>query len=378
MAGEWLNEVGLTFVKAFKGPDVVVQEMNGEDGPYKKYIFNALFKDEKGEVKKHKTHSFKPPASVGEVLVGDIKLYHGKGQNGPYVSYTFYPKEGAVATEAPEQPREQKPADKTPPATEAVKRIPLEHRQYAVQKLIRMAYDTTVDIFTDILDGAAANEEKSPGGTHAAGERLGKSFTEIWKASIMSLLKEGQVWFDIMETAGDEWAEAHGMPTNKEVEASEAKPDEKVQSLVEKSGGTVINISSIHAFEGYTEHSVYAGTRGAITAFTRQLAIELAPRGVRVNAIAPGGVPVPNYFKHTPDVDVEQAIKDFGKNIPCGFAGTPDDIANVALFLASEASRYIVAQTLIVDGGTTSWMPFGEQFKQPMTAQFGKGYVPGL
>ena len=71
-------------------------------------------------------------------------------------------------------------------------------------------------------------------------------------------------------------------------------------------------------------------------------------------------------------------IKDFGKNIPCGFAGTPDDIANVALFLASEASRYIVAQTLIVDGGTTSWMPFGEQFKQPMTAQFGKGYVPGL
>ena len=154
-----------------------------------------------------------------------------------------------------------------------------------------------------------------------------------------------------------------------------------IQALLpelEKSHGVIINLSSIHAFEGYTEHSVYAGTRGAIVAFTRQLAIELAPRGVRVNAIAPGAVPVPNHFKSTPEVDVEQAIRDCGKAIPCGFAGTPEDIANVALFLASDAARYIVGQTLIVDGGTTSWMPFGEQFKHPMTAQFGQGYVPGL
>jgi NAD(P)-dependent dehydrogenase (short-subunit alcohol dehydrogenase family) len=147
---------------------------------------------------------------------------------------------------------------------------------------------------------------------------------------------------------------------------------------LEKSRGVVINLSSIHAYEGYTEHAVYAGTRGAINAFTRQLAIELAPRGVRVNAIAPGAVPVPNHFRSTPGVDVVQAIRDCGKGIPCGFAGTPDDIANVALFLASDAARFIVAQTLVVDGGTTSWMPFGEDFKKPMTAQFGQGYVPGL
>jgi NAD(P)-dependent dehydrogenase (short-subunit alcohol dehydrogenase family) len=147
---------------------------------------------------------------------------------------------------------------------------------------------------------------------------------------------------------------------------------------LEKTHGVVINISSIHAYEGYTEHSVYAGTRGAIVSFTRQLAIELAPRGVRVNAIAPGAVPVPNHFKSSPGVDMDQAIRETGKSIPCGFAGTPDDIANVALFLASDAARYIVGQTLIVDGGTTSWMPFGEQFKQPMTTQFGLGYVPGL
>jgi NAD(P)-dependent dehydrogenase (short-subunit alcohol dehydrogenase family) len=147
---------------------------------------------------------------------------------------------------------------------------------------------------------------------------------------------------------------------------------------LEQSRGVVINLSSIHAYEGYTEHSVYAGTRGAIISFTRQLAVELAPRGVRVVGIAPGAVPVENHFKAMPGVDPAKAIEGTGKLIPCGFAGRPEDIGNVAVFLASEGARYVVGQTLVVDGGTTSWMPFGEQFKQPMTTQFGQGYVPGL
>lgn len=153
------------------------------------------------------------------------------------------------------------------------------------------------------------------------------------------------------------------------------------QALVpelERSRGVIVNLSSVHAYEGYTEHSVYAGTRGAMVSFTRQLAVELAPRGVRVAGIAPGAVPVENHFKAMPGVNIEQALRETGKGIPCGFAGTPADIGNVVVFLASEGARYIVGQTLVVDGGTTSWMPFGEQFKQPMDVQFGKGYVPGL
>lgn len=145
---------------------------------------------------------------------------------------------------------------------------------------------------------------------------------------------------------------------------------------LEASHGVIINISSIHAIEGCNEHSVYAGTRGAILAFTRQLAIELAPRGVRVAGIAPGAVPVPSHFASTPDVDIAQAIQACGEGIPCGFVGTPADIGHIAVFLASNEARYIVGQTLVVDGGTTSWMPFGTQFKEPMTAQFGLGYVP--
>lgn len=141
-----------------------------------------------------------------------------------------------------------------------------------------------------------------------------------------------------------------------------------------KSRGAVINLTSIHAFEGVTEHSVYAGTKGAIVAYTRELAIELAPRGIRVNAIAPGAVFVENQKKAMPGLDPQQA----GKTIPVGFMGTPRDIARAAIFLASPDARYIVGQTLIIDGGTTSWMPFSEDYRKPFKGTFGKGYVPGI
>jgi NAD(P)-dependent dehydrogenase (short-subunit alcohol dehydrogenase family) len=145
-------------------------------------------------------------------------------------------------------------------------------------------------------------------------------------------------------------------------------------ALLESESGAVINMTSVHAFEGMPQHAVYAGTKGAIVAYTRALSIELAVQGVRVNAIAPGAVPVENYKK----AGLEMDAKEFGDAIPVGFAGTPLDIARVAVFLASDDARYIVGQTLIVDGGTTSWMPFNDGFRQPFQAQFGRGYVPGL
>ncbi len=139
-------------------------------------------------------------------------------------------------------------------------------------------------------------------------------------------------------------------------------------------GGSIVNMSSVHAVAGFTGHSVYAGTKGAINAFTRVLAVELAPKGIRVNAIAPGAVEVEAHHKVIQGYDPVA----FGKLIPCGFEGQPADIAKVAVFLASDDARYIVGQTIVVDGGTTSWMPFGDGFRQPMGGQFGKDYVPGL
>jgi len=150
-----------------------------------------------------------------------------------------------------------------------------------------------------------------------------------------------------------------------------------VLQQLETSQGAVVNITSIHALEGMPEHSIYAGTKGAIVAYTRSLAIELGGLGVRVNAIAPGCVPVANYGQALGDYD----IKEMGRNIPAGYVGTPADIGRAVVFLASEDGRFMLGQTLVLDGGTTSWMPFNDQFRQPLSEQgiqFGKGYVPGL
>jgi NAD(P)-dependent dehydrogenase (short-subunit alcohol dehydrogenase family) len=144
-------------------------------------------------------------------------------------------------------------------------------------------------------------------------------------------------------------------------------------AMVKKGSGAIINLTSVHGLRAYKGHSVYAGTKGAIIAYTRELAIELAPLGIRVNAIAPGAVPVENQFKAAGSDDTSA----LAKLIPCGFAGTPLDIAKAAVFLASDDARYIVGQTIVIDGGTTSWMSFSEGFHD-IGLRLGKGYVPGL
>ncbi len=142
--------------------------------------------------------------------------------------------------------------------------------------------------------------------------------------------------------------------------------------LTQKSG-VVINMSSIQAFAGARANSVYGGTKGAIVSFSRHLAIELAPKGIRVNAIAPGAIEVENYYAAVPDFDADA----FGRNIPAGIVGQPWDVARAVVFLASDDARYILGHTLIVDGGTTAWYAFSDDFRKPDTAVWGKGYVPG-
>jgi len=149
-------------------------------------------------------------------------------------------------------------------------------------------------------------------------------------------------------------------------------------NMLTRGGGAVCNITSVHGLQGAPEHSVYAGTKGAIIACTRALAVELAHQGIRVNAIAPGWVTVDNYYKAIPGF-TEEAARESAKNaVPVARAGAPRDIAKLAAFLCSEDAEFIIGQTLVADGGTTSLMSLFPNFREQSENRFGKGYVPGV
>ena len=150
------------------------------------------------------------------------------------------------------------------------------------------------------------------------------------------------------------------------------------RDMLAHGGGAVCNITSIHGVQGAPEHSVYAGTKGAIIAYTRTLSIELAHQGIRVNAIAPGWVTVENYYKAIPGFNEQDAAESAKKALPVARAGRPLDIAKLAAFLCSDDAGYIIGQTIIADGGTTALMSLISDFRTRSTAKFGTGYVPGV
>jgi glucose 1-dehydrogenase len=151
-----------------------------------------------------------------------------------------------------------------------------------------------------------------------------------------------------------------------------------VEGMLQQGGGVICNMSSVHGLQGVPEHSVYAATKGAIIAYTRSLAVELAYKGIRVNAIAPGWVTVENYFKCIPGFTKDIAAEVGHKSIPVARCGEPSDIARLAAFLCSDDASYIVGQTIVADGGTTALMSLVSDFRQASTNTFGKGYIPGV
>jgi meso-butanediol dehydrogenase / (S,S)-butanediol dehydrogenase / diacetyl reductase len=128
-----------------------------------------------------------------------------------------------------------------------------------------------------------------------------------------------------------------------------------IPEMKKRGGGNILNIASVQGYACQRGVAVYAASKGAIHSFTRALALDHAGDNVRVNSISPGSVRTPMLAKSAqnfaPDLSVEEAFERFGAAHPLKRIGTPEEVAELAAFLASEKASFCTGGDYLVDGG---------------------------
>jgi NAD(P)-dependent dehydrogenase (short-subunit alcohol dehydrogenase family) len=122
-------------------------------------------------------------------------------------------------------------------------------------------------------------------------------------------------------------------------------------AMAEAGSGCIVNIASTAGLSGGHTRAAYNASKGAVVMFTRSLAIDWGPRGVRVNCVCPGLIdtPMADWIRHD-----EIRLAAFERSVPAGRIGTPQDVAEAVAFLASDSASYMHGSTLVVDGGVTA------------------------
>ncbi len=121
--------------------------------------------------------------------------------------------------------------------------------------------------------------------------------------------------------------------------------------MIEMGGGSIVNVSSTAGISPYAKGTAYCASKAAVVAFTRALALEVADKGVRVNAVCPGLTDTPMLRGIAPS---EEAYRDFSRLVPLGRIANPEEVARVILFLTSDLSSYVTGAVYVVDGGITA------------------------
>jgi len=124
------------------------------------------------------------------------------------------------------------------------------------------------------------------------------------------------------------------------------------RQMVRQGAGVIVNMSSMSALSAEPTKAVYAASKGAMALFTKGLALELAPHGIRVNAIAPGYM-LTSLVQGGLEADPARKQRVLAR-IPLGRLGQPEEIGGALVFLASDAARYVTGATVVIDGGWTA------------------------
>lgn len=233
----------------------------------------------------------------------------------------------------------------------------------AVARLFRSEGAQIAMVDVDELAGTALAREIDPAGKHVMFFRCDVSKSDEVTDTVEKVRsKFGKIDIlvnnagvtdnaTVVETLEENWDRVLGTNLKGAYLCSKAV----IPSMLGNGGGNIVNIGSIASFIGLNNNAAYNASKGGVLMLTRNMALDFASRNIRVNAVCPGMVMTPmleDFIRIQPDP--EAYVRAVEASTPMGRIGTPDEVAQAVLFLASDDCKYITGSALMVDGGYTA------------------------